>query len=236
MHGGRSAPSRSWWSSPAPAAAASRMPSPTRRRKRVIPGHGDQCRSPHDRSGPADGDRARRPGDVRRRVEQTLTVRLGQTRTGLEPPVVNTGDCHFDAPSLQYVRIEFATPPGLAAHVEIGTGPQTPAGIRRRRRSSLSPTAASRSTAPTSRCCPRRDKFLNEMGARNHRHSVGRPSTRPSPRPPAGPPEVFPTLQLRISRFRLLSDVTSGRQSGPRSASVSAACPDDAAEICVPLG
>src|SRR4051794_35949264 len=58
-----------------------------------------------------------------------VAVSVGSVRSGLVPPVSDTSACRFDGPSLQFVPVEFATSPGLAAHVEIGTGPATPADI-----------------------------------------------------------------------------------------------------------
>src|SRR4051794_21894400 len=44
-----------------------------------------------------------------------LTVTLGESRTGLEPPVPDTEACDFDTAALQYLPVEFAsTAPGLA--------------------------------------------------------------------------------------------------------------------------
>jgi hypothetical protein len=164
-----------------------------------------------------------------------LAVTLGPARTGLVPPVVNTEGCHFDGPSLEYVPVEFAPSPGLAAHVEISTGPATPAdigdvGIFVESNSGEQVYCTGYPPLPT------RDKFFNQMGARTITawvvldHAV-------TPATPAGRPEVFPTLQLRISDFRLLSDATTvERRLVPGALGVGAACADDPAAICVPLG
>ena len=45
-----------------------------------------------------------------RPTEGPLVVTLGAPRTGLAPPIVNSGGCHFDAPSLQYLPVQFVTP------------------------------------------------------------------------------------------------------------------------------
>jgi len=48
---------------------------------------------------------------------------------------------------------------------------------------------------------------------------------------------VFPTLRLRISDLRQLDDPTTvKRRLVPGTLTVGAPCPDDAREICVPLG
>jgi hypothetical protein len=163
-----------------------------------------------------------------------LAVTLGSARTGLVPPVANTEGCHFDAPSLEYVPVEFATSPGLAAHVEISTGPATPAGI-----GDVGIFVESNSGDQVY-CTdypplPTRDKFFNQSGARTITawvvldHAV-------TPATPDGRPEVFPTLHLRISDFRLLSDATTGRSLVPGPLGRGTVCPDDAHAICVPLG
>jgi hypothetical protein len=162
-----------------------------------------------------------------------LAVTLAPARTGLVPPVVNTEGCHFDAPSLEYVPVEFAASPGLAAHVEISTGPATPAdigdvGIFVESNGGEQVYCTDYPPLPT------RDKFFNQMGARTITawvvldHAV-------TPATPAGRPEVFPTLQLRISDFRLLSAPTAGRSLVPGPLGRGAVCPDDAHAICVPL-
>jgi hypothetical protein len=163
-----------------------------------------------------------------------LAVTLGPARTGLAPPVLNTEGCHFDAPSLEYVPVVFTPSPGLAAHVEISTGPATPAdigdvGIFVESNSGEQVYCTDYPPLPT------RDKFFNQMGARTITawvvldHAV-------TPATPAGRPEVFPTLQLRISDFRLLSDPTAGRTLVPGPLGRGAVCSDNADAICVPLG
>jgi hypothetical protein len=163
-----------------------------------------------------------------------LAVTLGPARTGLVPPVPNSEGCHFDGPSLEYVPVEFATSPGLAAHVGISTGPATPAGIG-------DVGIFVESNGGDQVYCtdypplPTRDKFFNQSGARTITawvvldHAV-------TPATPDGRPDVFPTLQLRISDFRLLSDATTGRSLVPGPLGRGAVCPDDAHAICVPLG
>jgi hypothetical protein len=163
-----------------------------------------------------------------------LVVTLGRARTGLEPPVPNTHACDFDAPSLQYLPVEFATSPGLAAHVQISTGPATPAdigdvGIF------VESNSGDQVYCTDSPPLPTRDRFFNQSGAPTITawvvlgHAV-------TPATPQGRPEVFPTLQLRISRFRMLSDATTGRTLVPGTLGRGTACPDDPAAICVPLG
>jgi hypothetical protein len=57
-----------------------------------------------------------------------------------------------------------------------------------------------------------------------------------TPATPAGRPDVFPTLQLRISDFRILSDPTTGRTLVPGPVGRGSVCPDDPHAICAPLG
>jgi len=163
-----------------------------------------------------------------------LAVTLGPARTGLVPPVVNTEGCHFDAPSLEYVPVEFAAPPGLAAHVEISTGRATPAGIGDVGifvESNNGEQVYCTDYPPL----PTRDRFFNQSGARTITawvvldHAV-------TPATPDGRPDVFPTLQLRISDIRQLSDATTGRTLVPGALGVGAVCPDDPHAICAPLG
>jgi len=163
-----------------------------------------------------------------------LVVTLGRARTGLVPPVHDAQACHFDGPSLQYLPIEFATPPGLAAHVEISTGPATPADIG-------DVGIFVESNGGDQVYCsdfpplPRRDKFWNQSGAPTLTAWVVLDQAV-TPATPAGRPEVFPTLQLRISYLRLLAGPTSGRTLVPGALGVGAVCLDDPAAICVPLG
>jgi hypothetical protein len=163
-----------------------------------------------------------------------LRVSVGAVRTGLVPPVSDASPCSFDAPSLQYVPVEFATPPGLAAHVEISTGPATPAdignvGIFVESNSGDQVYCTDYPPLPT------RDKFWNQMGARTIDAWVVLDQVV-TPATPQGRAEVFPTLQLRISRLRMLSDATSGRAVVPGPLSSGAVCPDEPGAICVPLG
>jgi hypothetical protein len=164
-----------------------------------------------------------------------LVVTLGEARTGLEPPVLNTDACHFDGPSLQYVPVEFAfTSSGLAAHVAISRGPTTPpdigdVGIFVESNNGSEVYCKDFPPLPTA------DKFYNQMGARIITAWVvlGRAVT---PGSPDGRPEVFPTLQLRVSDFRVFSDPTAQRTLVPGSIDRGALCADDADAICVPVG
>jgi hypothetical protein len=167
-----------------------------------------------------------------------LVVTLGAPRTGLAPPIVNSGGCHFDAPSLQYLPVQFVTPPGLAAHVEISTTAATPTGIG-------DVGIFVESNGGEQVYCsaypplPTRDRFFNQMGARTITAWVvlGQAVT---PATPTGRPEVFPTLQLRISDFRFFSDPLGNspaqRSLVPGTLGRGAVCADDPDAICVPLG
>ena len=164
-----------------------------------------------------------------------LAVTLGRPRTGLVPPVPNTNDCHFDAPSLQYLPVQFATPPGLAAHVEIRRGPSTPAdigGVGVFVESNGGEQVYCTAYPPL----PTRDTFWNQSGARTITAWVVL-DRAVTPASPQGRPEVFPTLQLRISHLRMLSDPTGGgRTLVPGTVRRGALCPDDPSAICAPLG
>jgi hypothetical protein len=164
-----------------------------------------------------------------------LSVTLDRSRTGLVPPVSDAEACHFDGPSLEYVPVRFAAPPGVAAHVEISTGPATPTDIG-------DVGIFVESNGGDQVYCtdfpplPRRDKFWNQSGAPTITawvvldHAV-------TPATPEGRPEVFPTLQLQISHLRMLSDPAgAGRTLRPGPVEHGALCPDDPAAICVPLG
>jgi len=165
-----------------------------------------------------------------------LVVTLGEPRTGLEPPAPNTEDCHFDPPALQYLPVEFAsTVPGLAAHLQVSTGPGTPGdigdvGIF------VESNGGEQVYCADSPPLPTRDKFFNQGGARVITAWVvlQRAVTAATP---AGRPEVFPTLQLRISDLRELSGPDSVvRRLVPGALRVGAVCADDPRAICVRLG
>ena len=168
-----------------------------------------------------------------------FVVTLGKTRTGLQPPVPNTEACGFDTNALQYLPVEFAFgTPGLAAHVEVDTGPDTPTdvgdvGIF------VESNGGDQVYCTHSPPLPTRDKFYDQMGARTITAWVVLGSAV-TPATPTGRPEVFPTLQLRISDLRLFTDpyrndpATAPLVPGPLG--VGAACADDARAICVPLG
>jgi hypothetical protein len=163
-----------------------------------------------------------------------LVVRVDPVRSGLVPPVHDASPCHFDGPSLQYLPVEFATPPGLAAHVEVSTGPATPAdigdvGIF------VESNGGGQVYCTDYPPLPTRDRFWNQMGARTIRAWVVLDKAV-TPATPQGRAEVFPTLQLRISHFRMLSGATGGGPLVPGALGGGAVCPDDSGAICVPLG
>jgi len=169
-----------------------------------------------------------------------LVVSVGHVRSGLVPPVSDASPCRFDGPSLQYVPVDFtfggAQGPfsSVAAHVGISTGPATPAdigdvGLFVESGNGDQVYCADYPPLPT------RDKFFNQMGAKTiHAWVVlDRAVTAATP---AGRPEVFPTLQLRISDLRRFASSGSTQTLVPGPFTVGATCPDDADEICVPLG
>jgi hypothetical protein len=165
-----------------------------------------------------------------------LVVTLGKARTGLQPPVSNSAACGFDANALQYLPVEFASDaPGLAAHVEVSTGPATPTdfgdvGIF------VESNGGDQVYCTASPPLPTRDTFFNQAGARAITAWVVL-ARAVTPATPDGRPEVFPTLQLRISDLRELSDPTTvERRLVPGALGIGASCADDARAICVPLG
>jgi hypothetical protein len=165
-----------------------------------------------------------------------LQVSVGPVRSALVPPVSDTSACRFDGPSLQYVPVEFASSaPGLAAHVEVSTGPDTPpdvgdVGIF------VESNDGDQVYCTDSPPLPTRDSFFNQAGARAITAWVVL-ARAVTPATPDGRPEVFPTLQLRISDLREMHDATTvQRRLVPGALGVGAACADDARAICVPLG
>jgi hypothetical protein len=164
-----------------------------------------------------------------------FVVTLGKPRTGLVPPVSDAAACGFDPDALQYLPVEFGSDaPGLAARVEVRTGPDTPTdlgevGIFVESNDGDQVYCAGSPPWPT------RDSYFNQAGARAITAWVVL-ERAVTPATPEGRPEVFPTLQVRISDLRELSDPTTVRQRLVPGALAGATCPDDAREICVPLG
>jgi hypothetical protein len=165
-----------------------------------------------------------------------LVVTLGKARTGLQPPVSNAQACGFDPSALQYLPVEFASEaPGLAAHIEVRTGPATPTdvgdvGIF------VESNDGDQVYCTDSPPLPTRDRFFNQSGARVITAWVVL-ARAVTPATPDGRPEVFPTLQLRISDLRELDDPTTVRRRlVPGALGIGAPCADDANAICVPLG
>ena len=165
-----------------------------------------------------------------------FVVTLGKARTGLVPPVSDAQACHFDPTSLQYLPVEFASgTAGMAAHVEVSRGPDTPTdigdvGIF------VESNDGDQVYCTDSPPWPTRDTYFNQAGARAITAWVVL-QRAVTPETPAGRPEVFPTLQLRISDLRQLSDPwTVQRRLVPGSFGVGAACAGDPRAICVPLG
>ena len=140
----------------------------------------------------------------------------------------------MDGPSLQYVPVDFAfSSPGLAAHVEIGRGPATPADV-------AGVAVFAESADGTETYCddapplPTSGPVL-EPGGGGDRHRLRRPRPGGHPGHPDGRGAVFPTLQLRISHLRVFADPARSAASGSAPWTVGAACADDPDAICVPL-
>ena len=173
-----------------------------------------------------------------------LTVTVGPVQTGLVPPVPHFSDsCPVDPASLQYLPVDFrftmtwteqSAVPGLAARLDVGTGPSTPADIG-------DVGIVVESGNGTERYCfdypplPTSDRFWNQMLAAGVTGYVVLDEAV-TPVTPEGRDDVFPTLRLRISELRLFADPTDVRSLSVGELSVGAACPDDAEAICVPLG
>lgn len=164
-----------------------------------------------------------------------LTVTVGEPATGLVPPVPNFSDsCPVEPTALQYVPVEFAGAPGLAARVDVTRGPATPPDVG-------DVGVVVESGNGDERYCfdypplPTSDRFWNQMGARAVTGYVvlDRAVTAATPE---GRPEVFPTLQLRISDLRSFPDPTRITALTPGELSVGQVCADDPTAICVPLG
>jgi hypothetical protein len=179
-----------------------------------------------------DGDLRTSDGDAGGR----FVVTLGTPRTGLVPPLPGAEACGFDANALQYLPVEFASEaPGLAAHVEVSTGPDTPTdvgdvGIF------VESNAGDQVYCAGSPPWPTRDSFFNQSGARSITAWVVL-ERAVTPTTPDGRPEVFPTLQLRVSDLRELDDPTTiRRRLVPGTFAVGAVCTDDARAICARLG
>jgi hypothetical protein len=172
-----------------------------------------------------------------------LAVTQGPVRTGLVPPVPGFSDgCPVDGPSLQYVATDFtytttndhtSPKPGFAAHVAVDRGPATPTdvgdvGIFADSNGDPGPYCADFPPLPTA------DRFWNQMGAATVTVYVV-VDQAVTPAFPTGRADVFPTLELEISKLRWFREPGSVRVLGPGQLSVGAACADDPAAICVPL-
>jgi hypothetical protein len=187
----------------------------------------------------AEGDlRTASGGEVGR-----VTVTVGPAQTGFVPPVPNFSDsCPVDGPSLQYVPVDvgFTTAgsrpsiqSGLAARLDVSTGPATPADIG-------DVGIVVESGDGTERYCfgypplPTADRFWNQMGAPTVTGFVVLDDAVTSATPD-GRADVFPTLRLRISDLRVFTDPERVRPLTVGEMAVGAACPDDPEAICVPL-
>jgi hypothetical protein len=173
-----------------------------------------------------------------------LTVTVGPAQTGLVPPVPNFSDsCPVEPGALQYVPVSVGfvagsggrpTGAGLAARLDVGVGPATPADIG-------DVGIVVESGDGTERYCfdypplPTSDRFWNQMNAATVTGYVVL-DRAVTPATPDGRSDVFPTLGLRISELRLFSDPEDVRRLHLGELSVGAACPDDTGAICVPLG
>jgi hypothetical protein len=165
-----------------------------------------------------------------------ITVTVGPVQTGLVPPVPNFSDsCPVEPTSLQYVPVDVAfTGQGLAARLDVGTGPATPGDVG-------DVGIVVESGDGTERYCfdypplPTADRFWNQMGAATVTGYVVLDDAV-APATPDGRADVFPTLRLRISDLRVLTDPERAQRLAVGEMSVGAACPDDPAAICVSLG
>ena len=173
-----------------------------------------------------------------------VTVTVGPARAGLVPPVPNFSDsCPVEPAALQYVpvAVAFTTPgssrpggPGLAARLDVGIGPSTPSDIG-------DVGIVVESGDGTEQYChdypplPTSDRFWNQMNAATVTGFVVLDQAV-TPASPGGRADVFPTLGLRISEFRLFSNPENVETLRVGDLEVGAPCPDDAEAICVSLG
>lgn len=173
-----------------------------------------------------------------------LTVTAGPVQTGVVPPVPNFSDsCPVDPAALQYLPVSVgftmrwdqqSAMPGLAARLDVGTGPGTPADIG-------DVGIVVESGDGTERYCfdypplPTSDRFWNQMHAEDVTGYVVL-DRAVTPATPEGRADVFPTLRLRISELRLFADPEDVRSLRLGELTVGAACPDAPDEICVALG
>ncbi len=165
-----------------------------------------------------------------------ITVTTGSVVTGLVPPVPSFADaCPVAEASLQYLPVDVAfTVPGLAARLDVSTGPDTPSDIG-------DVGVVVESGDGSQRYCaeypplPTADRFWNTMGAETVTGYVvlDEAVTNASP---DGLPDVFPTLRLRISDLRVLDRPGQAVGLVVDDLSVGAPCPDDDEAICVALG
>jgi hypothetical protein len=165
-----------------------------------------------------------------------LTVTVGEVVTGLVPPVPSFADaCPVAEASLQYVPVDVGfSVPGLAARLDVSTGPRTPGDVG-------DVGVVVESGDGSQRYCaeypplPTVDRFWNTMGADTVTGYVVLDEAV-SAATPDGRADVFPTLRLRLSDLRVLDG--PGRATGltVEALTVGAPCPDDADAICVALG
>jgi hypothetical protein len=167
-----------------------------------------------------------------------LVVRTGSVHTGLALPYpeMNEG-CRLDSSSLQYVPVTFTfdgggADGGLAAHLTVTPGPDTPAdigdvGVFFR------PTPGHDVYCQDSPPLPTTDTFWVRGGPSNVDGWVV-VSRAVTPATPQGRPDVFLTLQARIDHIRLL-DGDDELPLSPAAGPVGTPCADDAEALCVPL-
>ena len=165
-----------------------------------------------------------------------ITVTVGSVVTGLVPPVPSFADaCPVVEAALQYLPVDVAfTIPGLAARLDVSTGPETPAGIG-------DVGVVVESGDGSQRYCaeypplPTVDRFWNTMGAATVTGYVVLDEAV-TPATPEGRADVFPTLRLRLSDLRVLDTPGQALALVVEGMTVGAPCPDDPDAICVALG
>jgi hypothetical protein len=167
-----------------------------------------------------------------------LVVRTGSVHTALALPYpeMNEG-CRLDSSSLQYVPVTFAfhgggTDDGLAAHLTVTPGPDTPADIGEVG-VFFRPTQGHDVYCQNSPSLPATDTFWVRGGPSEVDGWVV-VSRAVTPATPQGRPDVFGTLQARIDHIRLFNgddELPLSPVAGP----VGTPCADDAEALCVPL-
>lgn len=174
------------------------------------------------------------------RTAGSLTVAVDQVRTGIGPSIPQLAeDCGLDTTAVQTVPVVFTfetSSPlagGLAAHLTVSPGPDTPDGVGPIG-VFFEPATADETYCPDAPLLPTTDSF----------HARGTPRVTGyvvldravTPATPQGRDDVLPTLQARISDLRLRTDAGVEQPLSVATVTQGAVCPDNPDALCVPLG